>query len=158
MAKNTGIAEAVSEFVKPMVEKMGYVLWDIKFVKEGAGYCLRVTIDSENGVGVSDCEKVSRAIDPVLDEKDPIEQSYTLEVETPGIERELTKKWHYEKCVGETIDVKLFTQDESGSKSHVGVLKSIEDDVVTIVENNEEKKFNLKQIAKSNIHFDFTDI
>ncbi len=158
MAKNTGIAETVSEFIKPEVEKLGLQLWDIQFVKEGAGYILRVTIDSKDGVGISDCEKVSRTIDPILDEKDPIEQSYTLEVETPGIERELTKKWHYEHCVGETIDVKLFTQDESGSKSHTGVLKSIEDDVVTIVENNEEKKFNLKQIAKSNIHFDFTDI
>lgn len=158
MAKNVGIAETVSEFIKPVVEEMGLILWDVQFVKEGAGYCLRVTIDSNEGAGIGDCEKVSRAIDPMLDEKDPIEQSYTLEVSTPGIERELTKKWHYEKCIGETIDVKLFTQDEYGTKIHVGVLKAIDDDKVTIDESGKEISINLKQIAKSNIHFDFTDI
>ncbi|MCR5456456.1 MAG: ribosome maturation factor RimP [Clostridiales bacterium] len=158
MAKNVGIAETVSEFIKPVVENLGYILWDIKFVKEGAGYCLRVTIDGKDGVGIADCEKVSRTIDPILDEKDPIEQSYSLEVETPGIERELSKKWHYEKCIGETIDVKLFTQDETGSKSHTGVLKAIDDERVTITENEKEISISLKQIAKSNVHFDFTDI
>lgn len=81
--------------MKPIIERLGLSLWDVRFVKEGAEYYLRVFIDSENGITIEDCENVSRAIDEPLDIADPISQSYCLEVSSPGVERELRTDEHF---------------------------------------------------------------
>ena len=120
-----GIAEKVREIITPTADELGYYLWDVEYVKEGADFILRVTIDrfDEDGVGVTidDCETMSRAIDPVLDEHDPIPDQYLLEVSSPGIERELTRDDHFDICVGEKVEVRLFAPVD-GSRVWVGIL------------------------------------
>lgn len=83
------IKETVREGIEPTVSELGYRIWDITYNKIGADYHLEITIDSDEGIEISDCEKVHRAIDPILDEIDPIEGFYYLEVSSPGVEREL---------------------------------------------------------------------
>lgn len=158
MAKNANIAATVEQIILPCVEELGYYLWDVELVKEGADWFLRVTIDSDDGIQIDDCEKVSRAISPVLDEHDPIEQSYTLEVSSPGVERTLRRPEHFEACMGEIIEVRLFSPDESGNKLYRGVLKSSDGQRFTIESDDGEKTFEQAKTAKVNVFFDFTDI
>lgn len=157
MAKNQTIVEKVENIIGTKIAELGYLLWNTEFVKEGSEYYLRITIDSENGCDLDDCEKVSKAIDPILDEYDPIEQPYNLEVSSPGLERDICKPWHYELCIGENIDVKLFSPDEYGTKLHTGILKSYNDEYLIIDENGLEVKILNKNIGKSNIHFDYSE-
>jgi ribosome maturation factor RimP len=105
-AKN--IATTVEELLRPTVEGLGYVLWDVEFTKIAADYHLIVTIDREGGIWIEDCEKVHRAIDPILDEADPIDISYRLEVSSPGVERVLRRESHYVASVGERVEIRLF--------------------------------------------------
>ena len=116
-----GIAEKVREIISPTAETLGYYLWDVEYVKEGADFILRITIDSEEGITIDDCEAMSRAIDPILDQHDPIPDQYLLEVSSPGIERELTRDDHFELCVGEKVEVRLFAPVD-GSRVWVGIL------------------------------------
>lgn len=102
------IAGTVRELVAPIVSALGYILWDVEYVKEGSEWYLRITIDSPEGISIDDCEKVHRAIDEPLDEADPIEGSYRLEVSSPGIERELKQPQHYTACMGEEVLVSLY--------------------------------------------------
>ena len=106
MAQNP-TALKVSALIKESVESLGVQLWDVKFVKEGASWYLRVFIDKEDGVDINNCTDVSRLIDPILDEADPINVSYYLEVCSPGLERELSEEWHFEKYIGADVKVKL---------------------------------------------------
>lgn len=129
--QKSGIAAKVSTFIEPEVVRLGYTLWDLEYVKEGAGYILRVTIDSPNGIYIEDCEKVHRAIDPLLDEHDPIEDSYSLEVSSPGIERELKTEAHLKACMGERVTAKLFCAIE-GKKHHEGKLVGYDSEKETI--------------------------
>ena len=120
-----GIADRVREIIQPTADELGYYLWDVEYVKEGADFILRVTIDrfdeTGEGITIDDCETMSRAIDPVLDEHDPIPDQYLLEVSSPGIERELTRDDHFELCVGEKVEVRLFAPVD-GSRVWVGIL------------------------------------
>ena len=97
MKPKKNIAETVRELVAPVAEEFGYLLWDVEYAKEGADMILWVTIDTDQpgGISIQDCEKMHRAIDPILDEADPIEESYTLAVTSPGVERKLTRPEHY---------------------------------------------------------------
>ena len=120
--KKTGsVADVVTALALPIAEQLGYSVWDVEYVREGADYYLRITIDSENGITIEDCERFSRAIDPVLDEEDPIAESYHLEVSSPGIERELKTPEHIAACVGEVVEAKLFAP-LNGSRTHRGTL------------------------------------
>ena len=116
-----GIADRVREIIQPTADELGYYLWDVEYVKEGADFILRVTIDSDEGITIDDCEAMSRAIDPILDLHDPIPDQYLLEVSSPGIERELTRDDHFERCVGEKVEVRLFAPVD-GSRVWVGTL------------------------------------
>ena len=116
-----GIADRVREIITPTADELGYYLWDVEYVKEGADFVLRVTIDTDEGITIDDCETMTRAIDPVLDEHDPIPDSYLLEVSSPGIERELTRDDHFDLCVGEKVEVRLFAPVD-GSRVWVGIL------------------------------------
>ena len=128
MKKSSGnIAETVRALAEPIAESFGYFLWDVEYVKEGARRILRLTIDTEaeEGITIDDCEKMHRAIDPVLDEADPIDTSYYLQVSSPGIERDITLPRHIVACEGERVEVKLFAPLE-GSRKYDGVLLGFE--------------------------------
>ncbi len=124
-----GIAERVYDLIEETVEQQGVILWDVEFVKEGASHYLRVYIDKPEGVGIDDCTAVSHAIDPVLDEADPIDKSYYLEVSSPGLERALRRDWHFEQANGLPVKAKLYKAYE-GSKEVKGILKSYDGGVL----------------------------
>jgi len=102
------IADRVRDLLFETVLAADCYLWDVEYVKEGAEMILRIVIDSNEGITLDDCERVSRAVDPILDEADPIESSYRLEVTSPGVERPLTRPDHFEACMGEEIEVRLY--------------------------------------------------
>ena len=130
-----GIKETVREVIEPTVTELGYRIWDVTYSKVGADYHLEITIDSDAGINIEDCEKVHRAIDPILDEVDPIEGFYYLDVSSPGLERELRTDEHITACLGQRVEAKLFAPKD-GRKSVVGILSSYEDGIVTVTEGD----------------------
>ena len=153
--KNT--AAVVRELVEPVVSELGYMLWDVEYVKEGAEMVLRITIDSEQGIGIDDCEKVHRAIDPVLDEADPIENAYRLEVSSPGIERALTRNEHFDFCIGVEVEAKLFAA-YNGMKTVRGILNDNLGDSIVIVAGSDAYEIEKKAISKIKTVFDWDQI
>lgn len=141
-------AERVFLLIKETVESQGVSLWDVRFLKEGASWYLRVFIDKEEGISIDDCTNVSHAIDPVIDEADPIDKSYYLEVCSPGIERELSRPEHYEKYLGEKIKVRLYRAVDS-VKEYEGVLKEY-GEVLILETDSGEKAFEKQNISKAN--------
>ena len=135
MKKN--VAATVTELISDTVTANGCELWDVEYVKEGADWHLRVTIDREGGVGIDDCERVHRAIDPILDEADPIESFYYLEVSSPGIERELKTDRHLAASVGTLCEARLFAP-LNGTKSVTGRLTSFDSESVTLTPDGGE--------------------
>ena len=119
-------ADRVYELIKDTVNSQGVELWDVRFVKEGASWYLRVFIDKQDGITIDDCTNVSHAIDPVIDEADPIDKSYYLEVCSCGLERELVKREHFEKVIGQKIKVKLYKAVD-GVKEFTGNLLSVDE-------------------------------
>lgn len=142
-------AEKVYGLIKETVEEQGVSLWDVRFLKEGASWYLRVFIDSPNGISIDDCTNVSHAIDPIIDEADPIDVSYYLEVCSPGLERELTRPNHFEKSVGKTVKIKLYKAMD-GVKELTGILKSAAERVVIETENA-EYSLDYKDISKARL-------
>ena len=141
------IRETVKEGIDPIVTELGYRIWDITYGKIGADYHLEITIDSDNGIDISDCEKVHRTIDPVLDEIDPIEGFYYLEVSSPGIERELRTDEHISLSIGERVEVKLFVAKD-GRKSLVGILSDFDGERVTVNAEGADVVLTKSEIAK----------
>ena len=156
MAKNPGIAEVVAGLAAPLAEEFGYFLWDVEYVKEGGRKILRITIDSEEGINIDDCEKMHRAIDPILDEADPIEVAYYLEVSSPGLERELRTDRHIEASIGCRAELRLYAPVD-GTKTFVGVLASFEDGKISVEMAKETRVFDRKDVAKIKTLFDFGD-
>ena len=138
MAKQSGgnTAAKVEALVRPIVEGMGLRLWDVVFEKEGPDWYLRVLIDRDGPMDTDTCAAVSHALDPVLDEADPIDQSYYLEVGSPGLGRRLTKPEHYDQLLGQRIRVKLFRPNEQKIREFSGVLESRRDLMVTVRTEN----------------------
>ncbi len=136
MAKQSGgnTAQRVEALVRPTVEGMGLRLWDVVFEKEGPDWYLRVRIDKADGstMDTDTCADVSHALDPILDEADPIEQSYYLEVGSPGLGRKLTRPEHYTAVQGQKISVKLYKANENGAKEFSGILTSREGNTITV--------------------------
>lgn len=158
MAKGTSIAERVEALVTPHITEMGYCVWDVEYVKEGAEWYLRITLDSDKGIDIDDCEKVSRAINPIIDEADPIEDFYYLEVSSPGLERVLRKEEHFAASIGSEIEIRLFAPDENKKKSYTGKLAAFEDDTVTIDIGGETQRIPMNKISKVQTIFDFKSI
>ncbi len=150
-----GVAEKIRAIIQPTADELGYYLWNVEYVKEGADYILRVTIDSEDGITIDDCERMTRAIDPLLDEHDPIEDSYLLEVSSPGIERELTRDDHFALSVGEKVEVRLFAPVD-GSRVFLGILGEVDKqgDVPVDVAGT-VRRFPRAAIAKIRTVYDF---
>ncbi len=141
-------------YLTPVIEEvansLGYSVWDLEYVKEGTEYYLRITIDSDEGIDIDDCEKMSRAVDPVLDEHDVIEDAYHLEVSSPGIERDIKTDYHLSFCAGETVLVKLYAPID-GVKQIVGVLGGFDEENITV----DSRAIPRKAIAKMNVYFEF---
>ena len=132
MAKGKKVTETVEDIVRPIAEKMGLILWDVTFEKEGPDWILRVYIDKDNeGVYIDECVDLSRAVDPLLDEADPISIPYNFEVSSAGLGRKLTKPFHFEKKMGETVLARLI-RAENGVKEIKGVLKDYDNGFITI--------------------------
>ena len=148
------IAGEVTRVISPIADEMGYMIWDVEYVKEGADYILRITIDSEEGITIDDCEKFTRAIDAPLDEADPIEAAYLLEVSSPGIERSLSRPEHFEYCIGEKVELKLFAPVD-GVKLHTGILTAYGENGIVLTVGDAEKLFSLDSVAKARTVFDF---
>ena len=110
------IEEKVTKLVEPIIENLGYELYDVEYAKEGKNYFLRIFIDNEKGIDLNDCEKVNDAVNDILDKENYIKEQYFLEISSPGIERVLRKDKHLEQNIGKDINVKLFKKDENGSK------------------------------------------
>lgn len=145
MAKKGGnTVELVTEIVKPIIEQLGLSLWDVRFVKEGADYFLRIFIDSENGITIEDCENVSRAVDLPLDEADPIPQSYCLEVCSPGIERELKKEEHFQAFIDSPVMVKMIRPIDALGKEFSGILRESDKNNVKIEVDGQSVVINKK--------------
>lgn len=155
MAKNTGIAPLVERLVTPKINELGFSVWDVEYVKEGAEWYLRITIDSEKGVDIDACEKVHRAIEELIDKEDPIEDFYYLEVSSPGIERVLKKPEHFSAFVGANVDVRLFAPDKNGKKQLRGIIKSAGDSDFVIDVGGEEIALPYSSVAKANTVFEF---
>lgn len=151
------VASTVRALISPLAEEMGYYLWDVEFVKEGADRYLRITIDNEEGINIDDCEKFHRGIDPLLDEADPIPDAYILEVSSPGIERDLKCDEHILACVDWDVEVRLFAP-MNGSKQFRGVLEGLTDDGNIIINiNGDSVEFARDKVAKISTVFDFGD-
>ena len=108
-----GTEQKVYDLIKPITDDLGYYLWDVCYEKEGAMWYLRVFIDQDEGIGIEDCERATAPINQILDEKDPIPQSYMLEVGSAGLERELVKEEHFEVCQGDTVRIRFIRETAS---------------------------------------------
>ena len=152
------IRETVREAIEPTVTELGYRIWDVTYAKVGADYHLEITIDSDAGIGIEDCERVHRAIDPILDEVDPIEGFYYLDVSSPGLERELKYDRHFATAIGEKIELRFFAP-VNGQKSVIGYLVEATADKIVLENDNEEKsEYSRAQVAKASTVFDFSDL
>ena len=141
-----GIADKVFSLVQSTVEAQNVKLWDVRFVKEGANWYLRLILDSESGITIDDCTNVHHAVDPILDEADPIDRAYYLEVCSPGLERELTRDEHFEKMAGEKVKIKLY-KARDGVKEFAGTLKSGDKEKVVVITNDTEIEFARSEIS-----------
>ncbi len=157
MAKGKGgnVSAAVWEIAAPIAEQLGLEIWDVRFVKEGADWFLRVFIDKEGGVNINDCENMSKALDGPLDELDPIEQSYCFEVSSPGLERDLTRPEHFEKFTGADIKVK-FIRPVEGKREYSGVLESCDGNSI-VLRLEDGSAMNIEKKETSYIRLDDFD-
>jgi len=141
------VTDKVTELARPVVEAAGCELWDVEYVREAGAWYLRVFIDKDGGVGIYDCEKISRALDPILDEADPIPDSYTFEVGSAGCERELKRPSDFEKFMGSDVEVRLY-QPIEGRKAVAGKLVGYENGSVTVSDGKTERTFTKQQTAQ----------
>ena len=148
------VTELVWQLAEPIAAQSGCSIWDVEFVREGGEWFLRVYLDKEGGVDITDCEAVSRALDPVLDEADPIEQSYTFEVCSAGLERVLKRPSDFARYLGQSICVRTFAPVD-GAKEHVGKLLSWQDGSLSIEQAGAVRSFTKSQVAQVRLHVDF---
>lgn len=141
------VTELVWSLAEPAAAEAGCSIWDVEYVKETGGWYLRVYLDKENGADIGDCERVSRALDPILDELDPIPGSYTFEVSSAGCERELKRPKDFERFMGENVEVRHY-QPIDRAKSHIGLLRGYNNGDVTIQVNGEDKTYSKAQVAQ----------
>ena len=151
---NKNIAENVREALEGTINGLGYRLWDVEFVKEASEWYLRFTIDSDDGITIDDCEKVHRVIDPMLDDLDPIDHAYHLEVSSPGIERDIRTDEHFAACIGEEIEIRFFAP-VNGQKSCKGTLISYENGIITIRNAGAEIQIPRDKASKIKTVFEF---
>lgn len=148
------ITQTVAALAKPIVEARGCSLWDVEYVREGADYILRVAIDKEGGVDIDDCEAISRSLDPILDEHDPIPDRYQFEVCSAGLERALKRPEDFARFLGSPVTVKLY-RPVNGLKEIPAVLRGYEDGRVTVDTGKETVTFEKSQVALVRLRVEF---
>ena len=148
------ITEIVESFAKPIVEAHGCSLWDVEYVREGDQRFLRLYLDKETGVDITDCEAISRAVDPLLDEADPIAESYHFEVCSAGLERALKRPSDFERFMGSAITVKLY-RPRNGLKEIPCVLTGYENGAITVEAGKETITFEKSQVALVRLRVEF---
>ncbi len=148
------ITELVESFARPVVEEHGCKLWDVEYVREGSDYFLRLYIDKDGGVDITDCEAISRAVDPILDEKDPISESYHFEVCSAGLERALKRPADFEQFMNSPITVKLY-RPRNGLKELPGILRGYDDGRVTVECGKETITFEKSEVALVRLRVEF---
>ena len=148
------VTDLVAELARPIVEARGCSLWDVEYVREGSDYFLRLYLDKEGGVDIDDCEAVSRAMDPILDEKDPITGSYVFEVCSAGLERPLKRPEDFARFMGSPVTVKLY-RPYNGLKEIPAVLRGYEDGCVTVEAGKETITFEKSRVALVRLRVEF---
>ena len=148
------VTDQVAALAQPVVEAQGCSLWDVEYVREGADYFLRVYIDKDGGVDINDCEAVSRAMDPILDEADPISGSYHFEVCSAGLERVLKRPGDFQKFLGSPVTVKLY-RPYNGLKELPCTLTGYDDGRITVEMNKQTITFEKSQVALVRLRVEF---
>ena len=149
-----GTAAAVWKLAQPSAEGLSLTVWDVRFVKEGALWYLRIFIDKPEGVGIEDCEAMSRAVNGPLDELDPIDGSYCLEVSSPGLGRQLKKDKDFQRSLGEKVECKLYKAVDK-QKEFEGILKDFTEETVTLAADSGDVVINRSDIAAIRLAIDF---
>lgn len=146
--KKANTVSLVWDIAEPIAEKLGLVLWDVRFLKEGSNFYLRIIIDRDDRpVDIDDCVNMSHAIDGPLDEADPIDTSYSLQVQSPGIERELVRDFHFEKNIGEKVTVR-FIRALNSQREYKGVLSAYQNGKISLtLPDGEVLEFNKKEAS-----------
>ena len=147
------IEKTVYDLALPIVEEAGLELWDVEYVTEAGQRYLRVYLDGPEGVDLDDCERVSRILDPLLDEADPVPDSYIFEVGSAGCERQLKRPSDFDRFMGSLVEVRLYSASD-GAKQWVGTLTGYEDGDV-LLESGGEHRFTKKQIASVRLRVEF---
>ena len=147
------IEERVEGLISKTIEDLGYEFYDVQYAKEGKDYFLRIFIDSEKGIDLEDCEKVSNGINDILDTADYIKEQYFLEVSSPGVERVLRKDKHLEESIGKEVEIKLFKPFE-GKKEFIGILKKFDDTNIEIEDEN-NISIERKNISLIKLHYNW---
>ena len=147
--KNDALVTQIYEMVKPISDELNYEIYHVEYVKENGEYYLRIYIEKEGGITLSDCEALSRRVSDLMDEKDPIPEAYFLEVSSPGLNRTLFNEAHYKRFVGREVMVKL-TKAIEGKKSIKGILKEVNEENI-IVEADTLISIPKEKIKSANI-------
>lgn len=148
------ITDRVFALAKPVVEEEGCSLWDVEYLREAGTWYLRVFIDKEGGVSIDDCERISRRLDPILDEADPIPESYVFEVGSAGADRELKRPSDFALFMGSEVEVKLY-KPLDGKKTYVGTLAGYDAGRLTLTSAGRELAFAPEQIAQVRLYVSF---
>lgn len=150
----SSIEKKTCELLQDAIIQLGYELYDVEYVKEGKEYHLCIYIDKPDGINISDCEKVNDVINPILDEADYIAEQYFLEVSSAGLEKKLRKKEHFEKQIGNKIEVNLYSKLDN-TKNLQGVLKECNDEFLLLLVYDKDIKISFNQIANAKTVFDW---
>ncbi len=157
--KSGNTVTAVTELCKPFAQQLGLTLWDVRYVKEGSYWYLRVFIDKPGGVTLDDCEAMSRAINDPLDRLDPIDGEYCLEVCSPGVDRELTRPEHFQAFLGAVVTVRLIRPLQDGTKEILGILQAFENPILTLeTEDGQVLEIDKKDTSSIRVCDDYIDI
>lgn len=143
------ITDKTRELAQPVAERLGLMVWDVKYVKEGASYYLRIFIDKDGGVTIDDCEKLATEMNEILDAEDFIDSSYYFEVSSPGLGRELSRPEHFARFIGEEVKLRLY-KARDGRKEYTGKLLSYGEDIRLDCDGTQEA-FPLPQVARVNL-------
>lgn len=148
------IEKTAYELAEPIAKENGCFIYDVEFVREGGSQFLRVYADRDGGIDLDACEVISRALSQRLDEADPVNGDYYLEVSSPGIERKLKTPEHFHRYIGEKVNIGLY-KAINGTKKLCAVLRGFEDGIITVDVNGEVIEIPQKQTTQVRLHFDF---
>lgn len=157
LKKFGGTEQKIYDMVAPIVTGLGYLVWDVRYEKEGADWYLRIFIDSETDtISINDCEKVTTPVSDLLDEKDPIAQSYILEVSSAGLEADLVRESHFDACIGCEVRARGIRPFEDGNREIVGILEDWDKEGIILKVNDTEQKYSFQSLAFVKLYFDFS--